>query len=116
MFCRKAVGFRWLSHLSFYQPYRKLYALCSCCACCCHDLQLMLDFGQDALVVHSDFVAETDDQQCVHCGDCVARCAFKGRRIEGGELVYDPGDCYGCGLCVTTCPAEATVMKPNGQI
>jgi hypothetical protein len=40
----KAANERGLVHLSFYQPDRDLYALCSCCECCCHDLQLLLDF------------------------------------------------------------------------
>lgn len=100
-----------LVHLSLYRPDHQLYALCSCCTCCCHDLQLLLDYKQDNLVVHSDYVAQTDMDQCVHCGDCIVRCAFKARNLEDDAMVYNPDNCYGCGLCVTTCPVGATVMK-----
>jgi ferredoxin len=100
-----------LVHLSLYRPDHQLYALCSCCSCCCHDLQLLMDYKQDALVVHSDFTAQTDMDQCTHCGECIARCIFKARSLEDDTMVYDPENCYGCGLCVTTCPVCATVMK-----
>ena len=100
-----------LVHLSLYRPDHQLYALCSCCSCCCHDLQLLLDYKQDNLVVHSDYAARTDMDQCIHCGDCIARCAFQARNLEDDVMVYNPDNCYGCGLCVSTCPVGATVMK-----
>lgn len=100
-----------LVHLSLYRPDHQLFALCSCCPCCCHDLQLLLDYTQDTLVVHSDYAARTDMDQCVHCGDCVGRCAFKARNLEYDTMVYTPENCYGCGLCVTTCPVGATAME-----
>jgi len=99
-----------LVHLSLYRPDHQLYALCSCCPCCCHDLQLLMNYGQEVLVSHSDYVAETDMDQCVHCGDCADRCHFKARTFENGEMIYDPQKCYGCGLCATMCPADATAM------
>jgi ferredoxin len=100
-----------LVHLSLYRPDHQLYALCSCCPCCCHDLQLLLDYTLDTLVVHADYAARTDMDQCVHCGECVGRCAFEARKLECDTMVYTPENCYGCGLCVTTCPAGATAME-----
>jgi Pyruvate/2-oxoacid:ferredoxin oxidoreductase delta subunit len=102
-----------LVHLSLYRPDHQLYALCSCCSCCCHDLQLLLDYKQDTLVVHADYAAQTDMDQCIHCGECIARCAFKARKLENDAMVYNTKNCYGCGLCVTTCPVGATMMKPK---
>lgn len=102
-----------LVHLSFYRPDRQLFALCSCCACCCHDLQLLLGFRQGGLVAQADYLAVTDPEACLHCGDCVDRCVFKARTMTEGKMVYDPRACYGCGLCVTVCPAGATAMKPR---
>lgn len=103
-----------LVHLSLYRPDRLLFALCSCCSCCCHDLQLMLEFDQEHLIVHSDFIAETNMDECIHCGACIDRCVFGARIFKDDELVYDANACYGCGLCVTTCPTGATVMTAKG--
>jgi ferredoxin len=100
-----------LVHLSLYRPDHQLYALCSCCTCCCHDLQLLMEFGKDMLVAHSDYVVETDMDLCTHCGECVERCPFKARVYEDDEVVFNAQKCYGCGLCVTTCPMDAIVMK-----
>jgi Pyruvate/2-oxoacid:ferredoxin oxidoreductase delta subunit len=100
-----------LVHLSLYMPNHKIYALCSCCPCCCHEMQIVRAYGRHDLMVRSQYVAETDDSHCIHCGDCVQRCMFSARGMSGnGELLYDPDRCLGCGLCITVCPANATAM------
>ena len=101
-----------LVHLSLYRPDHQLYALCSCCSCCCHDLQLFLKYGQDRLIAHSDYTAETDGEICINCGECEARCVFGARTMQEGRLVVDLAKCRGCGLCVTICPVQAVVLKP----
>ncbi|MHA2232128.1 MAG: 4Fe-4S binding protein [Candidatus Hodarchaeales archaeon] len=36
------------------------------------------------------------------------RCQFQARSWgEEDEIAFDPDRCFGCGLCVTTCPEEA---------
>jgi ferredoxin len=35
--------------------------------------------------------------------------------MNGEEMHYDPQKCYGCGLCVSVCPEEATVMRQHQQ-
>ncbi|RJQ61796.1 MAG: 4Fe-4S dicluster domain-containing protein [Desulfobacteraceae bacterium] len=109
----KAANESGLVHLSLYRPDRNLFALCSCCACCCHDLQLLIKFGKERLVCHSDYVSATDTDLCSHCGECVDRCVFGARSYSNGEMTYDPDRCFGCGLCVTSCPAKATTMEPR---
>ncbi len=99
-----------LVHLSLYRPDHKLYALCSCCACCCHDLQLLMAYGQSQLVAHSDYVSTTDIEACLHCGQCIERCVFGARKWVDAKMNYDLARCFGCGLCVTTCPANAITM------
>lgn len=102
-----------LVHLSLYRPDHEIYALCSCCPCCCHDLQIILLYNRKDLTVRSDYVALTDFDSCSHCGTCIDRCIFDARYWEDDEMRYNSALCYGCGLCVTTCPAEAIVMKKN---
>ena len=99
-----------LVHLTLHRPDQYGYAVCSCCPCCCHDLQLLLDHGRDDLVVGSDYVAQTATEACTHCGACIDRCIFGARSWNESRMVYNPERCYGCGLCVSVCPEEATDM------
>ncbi len=62
-----------LVHLSLFQPDHKLFALCSCCSCCCHDLQLVLSYGKEYLMLKSDYIASDDTDQCQDCGQCIDR-------------------------------------------
>jgi ferredoxin len=100
-----------LVHISYYMPDHKIASLCNCCPCCCHDIQLLklLNRGKD-MVVRSEYVAETDEESCIHCGACVERCAFEARNLVDGQMQFDAEKCLGCGLCVSVCPVSATVM------
>ena len=102
---------RGLVHLTIYNPDQYVYAVCNCCSCCCHDLQFLRLFGRGDLIAHSEYVARTDPDECIHCGDCIERCVFEARVWEDGQMSYDADACYGCGLCVTTCPTDATVIE-----
>lgn len=102
---------RGLVHLTIYNPHQYVYAICSCCTCCCHDLQFLQTYGRADLVARSEYVARTDVDACIHCGNCVERCVFGARVWEGDQMRYDADGCYGCGLCVTVCPVEATAMQ-----
>lgn len=107
-----------LIHLALYMPDHEIYALCSCCSCCCHELQIVRLTKRNELMVHSEYIAFTDSETCVHCGDCVDRCIFDARSLCDDKLVYKPELCLGCGLCVTICPVDATTMilrKPNTE-
>ncbi len=99
-----------LVHLSLYMPDHEVFAICSCCSCCCHDLQITRLLGRKELMVRSEYVAFTDLELCINCGDCVERCPFDARAYQGEQLTYHPAKCMGCGLCVTVCPVEATTM------
>ena len=93
-----------LVHLCLYRPDHRVFALCSCCNCCCHDLQIIRLFGRQELMVHSDYRAATDPELCTHCGECIRRCVFGARLLEGQRLVFTDNKCMGCGLCVSVCP------------
>lgn len=105
-----------LIHLTIYTPGQGVYALCSCCECCCHDLQIMKKFGRPDFIAKSEYVAETNLDQCSHCGDCVERCVFEARTVVEGRLQYDARKCFGCGLCVTTCSTGASNLVERQPI
>ena len=81
--------------------------ICSCCSCCCHTLSGLIRFRLAKHVVTADKVAETDSDSCTDSGQYVERCQFGARRMVDGKLIYDPEQCFGCGLCITTCPSGA---------
>jgi ferredoxin len=106
----KAANRSGLVHLSLYMPDHDIYALCSCCSCCCHDLQIIRRYRRKDLILHSEYIAATDPDACIHCGECVGRCFFGARNCHDEKMVYSAADCVGCGLCVTVCPVGATTM------
>ena len=105
-----------LVHLALYMPDHQVFALCNCCSCCCHDLQILKHFERRDLVVRSEYIAATDAELCMNCGECVDRCVFGARTIKDGQLDFDAGACLGCGLCVTVCPVEAVSMENRTYI
>lgn len=69
-------------------------------------------------MVHSEYLAATDSESCINCGECVDRCIFDARIFYDKKMEYDPAACLGCGLCVTVCPVDATTMilrKPKNK-
>jgi Pyruvate/2-oxoacid:ferredoxin oxidoreductase delta subunit len=86
--------------------------LCSCCPCCCHALQGLLLLNARSVVEPSEFVATHDSENCSLCGTCIDRCLFKARSWgDEDEVAFDPSKCFGCGLCVTTCPEQAIQLN-----
>jgi ferredoxin len=100
-----------LVHLGLYMPDHQLYAVCSCCPCCCHELQIVKLYERRELIIHSEYVAVTRGDDCIHCGECVDRCVFGARSFHEDKMEYTPSSCVGCGLCITQCPSDAIFMK-----
>jgi ferredoxin len=99
-----------LIHLALYMPDHEIFALCSCCSCCCHELQIVKLTKRKELMVRSEYIAVTNAETCIHCGECVDRCFFDARILNDNQMEYNPEACLGCGLCVTVCPVDATTM------
>jgi NAD-dependent dihydropyrimidine dehydrogenase PreA subunit len=95
-----------LVHLTIYNPEQHIFALCSCCDCCCHDIQIMKKYKRTDFIAHSDYIVTVDTAKCINCGECVNRCVF-GAQVNKVAVEYHQEYCYGCGLCVTTCPTNA---------
>ena len=100
-----------LVHLTFYNPEQHIYSLCSCCECCCWELQVLKKYQRPDVVAHADYVAEVDAGACLQCSACVKRCIFSAQENSEKAVIFHQDKCYGCGLCVTTCPSGAISMK-----
>jgi Pyruvate/2-oxoacid:ferredoxin oxidoreductase delta subunit len=87
--------------------------ICSCCPCCCHTLGGLLRHGIATKVLTSRFVAEQNPGECLSCSRCVGRCVFGARELDNGEIRYDQSRCFGCDLCVSTCPGSAITLVPR---
>jgi ferredoxin len=68
----------------------------------------MLD--RPAQVVHTNYYAEVNMENCTACEACVDRCQMDAIEMEDTARV-DPDRCIGCGLCVTECPEDAMTLK-----
>jgi len=99
-----------LIHLTIYNPEQHVYALCSCCDCCCHDIYFMQKLGRPDLVAHADYIASVDKITCVECGKCADRCIFGAQVILNDGVSFDQGRCFGCGLCMSSCPSNSIQM------
>ncbi len=81
--------------------------ICNCCSCCCSILGLTLRFGMAPHILKSIATTITDESKCISCGSCEDRCHFGARKVVNGTLEYNKDLCFGCGLCVSTCPTKA---------
>lgn len=81
--------------------------VCNCCDCCCGILTPLLTYGMDKVTARSRFRAAVELEMCIDCLDCVEHCLFGALKDVDGHLQPAPDNCYGCGQCVTVCPASA---------
>ena len=80
--------------------------ICNCCSCCCQIMPMVIEHGR-RLLDPSRFKAEIDPDLCTACETCVDRCIFNAVEMNGDAAKVIAEKCLGCGLCTTTCPAEA---------
>ena len=100
-----------LVHQLIYFPNPNFYyVVCNCCPCCCVVLKNFLKHGSPQMV-KSDFIAETDTQICLNCGNCATWCNFGARNFLTDHLEFKPEYCFGCGICISKCPQNAITLK-----
>jgi Pyruvate/2-oxoacid:ferredoxin oxidoreductase delta subunit len=89
-------------------------AICNCCDDCCFPHLATARLGSQDVWPVRRHVARVDEQACLACGRCAARCPFGAITCGtgGGRAKLDPAKCRGCGLCATECGPEAVTMQP----
>jgi ferredoxin len=100
---------------------RGLQAICNCCACDCFPFRAGQELDAKGFWPQSKYLAVHHRELCNLCGACVQRCHFGAFYFDGSRaevagrlkdnVIYDPGRCWGCGLCANTCPSGAIVME-----
>ena len=83
----------------------KFYAICNCCSCCCGAMQARRN--GTPMLASSGYVAETDREKCIGCGECVDSCQFDALKLGEDEIILlDEMKCMGCGVCVEKCSED----------
>jgi ferredoxin len=93
--------------LFYYPSSRRVTEICSCCGCCCFPLRELREEGNYGEQRRTGYMAVTDEETCVGCGQCEEACFFGARKVEGDRLRREEERCFGCGVCVGSCPEEA---------
>jgi len=106
---------RGLVHQIIYFPNPLFYyVVCNCCPCCCVIMNKFLKSGSPQMI-KSDFIAETDFNRCNNCGICEQRCSFGARAISNNVLQVNADLCFGCGMCISTCPEKAIKLRKKSK-
>jgi len=101
---------RGLIHQLIYFPSPQFYyIICNCCPCCCVVMNKFLKNGSPQMI-KSEFIATTDYEICINCGDCEKWCYFGARKIEGNILNFNSIKCFGCGICISKCHENAIIL------
>ncbi len=101
---------RWLVARPFRdsQTRSRTDGICFCCDDCCGYF-----LNADEVCDKGVEIEATDWDDCTHCGLCEPVCYFKARTMKDGSLELDRERCYGCGLCVASCPEDCITMEPR---
>ena len=87
----------------------QIRSICNCCSCCCPGLQAAIR-GQKNVQADSRYVVSFDPAKCEHDYACVEACPINAITQNGGDPIINLDFCFGCGLCVPSCPSGALRM------
>jgi len=92
------------------------HGLCNCCACCCYPIRASNALGLKDRWPQIQYIIDLNTEKCIVCGKCEKRCQFGVFVKEGEKMKMDRTKCWGCGICVGSCPAKALQLKkPSSQ-
>ncbi len=85
---------------------------CNCCGCCCWALSPIKRRAIPRDVIMATyFIRETDEEECIGCGDCVELCPVDALTMGDDYPVVDEDWCVGCGICVVRCVNSAAKLR-----
>jgi Na+-translocating ferredoxin:NAD+ oxidoreductase subunit B len=97
---------------------KKPINICLCCDCCCQILKNIKNVEAPAKIVHSNFQASVDIDECTGCQACEEICPMDAIEMDDDKIVagVDLDRCIGCGLCVTVCEFDAISLADKKEI
>lgn len=86
--------------------------ICSCCGCCCVFLNGITKKNLKHVVATTNFQAQIQSNKCTYpsCRLCMERCQIKAIG-ENNSIFINEEICLGCGICSSSCPNKAIIMK-----
>jgi len=91
--------------------------ICHCCGCCCNVLLGVTRFGYPNIIVTSNYIAESDPEECGQCMTCSENCPVQAITIDDKTSlpIIAKDLCLGCGVCALDCPTEAMKLVKREQ-
>lgn len=90
--------------------------ICHCCGCCCNVLLGISRFGYPNMVVTSNYIAQSDSDNCSGCGTCVTSCPIVAIKMKADDTPeIDKELCIGCGVCALNCETGAMKLTHRKQ-
>lgn len=70
------------------------------------------------ILYRAEYVAEVNADMCSGCRACIKACQFGaiGYSIANEKVAINPLDCYGCGVCRSSCAKDAIVLKDRSEV
>ena len=89
---------------------------CNCCCCCCWALSPIKErrIPRD-LIMATYFIRETDEVECIACGNCIELCPVDALNMGDDFPVVDEAWCIGCGLCLARCSTGASRLRKKSE-
>jgi len=91
--------------------------ICCCCGCCCGVLTAAKKFPNPAELLHTNFYARIDPENCTACGECMELCQMDALVSVNSHTEVLRSHCIGCGVCVNVCATDAiSLMKTEKEV
>ncbi|WP_298067937.1 4Fe-4S dicluster domain-containing protein [uncultured Mailhella sp.] len=93
--------------------------ICNCCGCCCEALGAVKRF-QMTQTIHSNFIMQMNEENCVKCGRCAQICPVNAitlvKDADGKRhMDFNAELCLGCGVCTRGCAKNAITLVPRPE-